>query len=162
VRPQRDWYPVTYAPYTADYNTFLINGVAFPYTEPLVGKEGDVMRIRMINAGNSLFAMHLHGHHVLVTHKDGIALESPYWADTVLLAPGERYDVFVRLDNPGLWDFHDHIGGHTQNDNIFPGGAMTMLCYEGYGSCPAGGHGGHGGHKGHSGSLLRWSGREML
>lgn len=159
VRPNRDWYPVTYPPYTADYNTFLINGMAFPWTEKVIGKEGDVVRIRYINAGNSLFAMHLHGHHVLVTHKDGILLESPYWADTVALAPGERYDVFVKLDNPGMWDLHDHIGGHTQNDNIFPGGAMTMLCYEGYDGCEASGHGGH---NGHSGDMLHWSGHEML
>ncbi|HET6406053.1 MAG TPA: multicopper oxidase domain-containing protein [Candidatus Thermoplasmatota archaeon] len=158
VRPNRDWYPVTYPPYTADYNTFLINGVAFPYTESIIGKEGQVLRIRMINAGNVLFAMHLHGHHVLVTHKDGILLESPYWADTVPIAPGERYDVFVRLNNPGLWDFHDHIGGHTQNDNIFPGGAMTMLCYEGYHGCEPRGHGGHNGHSGH---LIRWTGHEL-
>lgn len=163
VRPNRDWYPVTYPPYTADYNTFLINGVAFPYTESLVGGEGDILRIRLINVANEVFAMHLHGHHVLVTHKDGILLESPYWADVVAIAPGERYDLYVKLDNPGMWDVHDHIGGHTQNDNIFPGGAMTMLCYEGYGDgmCESGGGHDHGGMNQRAGDLLGWSGREL-
>lgn len=158
ARPVRDWYPVTYAPYTATYNTFLINGAAFPWTEPLLVEAGQVVRVRMINAGNELFAMHLHGHHVLVTHKDGILLESPYWADVVAIAPGERYDLYVKLDNPGLWDFHDHVARHTQNDNIFPGGAMTMLCYDGYEGCHAGGA--HE-HQGHSGDLIRWTGREL-
>lgn len=155
ARPARDWYPVTYAPYTADYNTYLINGFSFPYTEPLVVKEGDVARIRLVNVGNSLFTMHLHGHHVLVTHKDGVLLDSPYWADVVAIAPGERYDVYVKLDNPGVWDYHSHTGEQGANDNIFPGGAMTMLCYEGVSDmCSAGSTHGHGGRH-WSGELLR-------
>jgi len=159
VRPNRDWYPVTYAPYTATYNTFLINGVSFPYTETLTVGDGEIMRIRMINAGNSIFAMHLHGHHMLVTHKDGVLLESPYWVDVIAIAPGERYDLYVKMDNPGMWDLHDHIGGHVQNDNIFPGGAMTMLCYTSVEGCSAGG--GHQGHGGASGDHLKWTGREL-
>ena len=167
LRPTRD--PAkyggmpTYPPYTADYNTFLINGFSFPYTEPLVVSEGDVVRIRMVNAGNVVFAMHLHGHHMLVTHKDGVAVLAPWWADTVMLAPGERYDVFVKMDNPGLWDFHDHVGGHTQNDDIFPGGAMTMLVYDQFASGMGGGghdHGG-GGRVRTSGDVIGWS-RQML
>ncbi|HUR69577.1 MAG TPA: multicopper oxidase domain-containing protein [Candidatus Thermoplasmatota archaeon] len=158
VRPNRGWYPITYAPYTATYNTWLINGVSFPYTETLVVKEGDVARVRLVNAGNSIMTMHLHGHHMLVTHKDGVLLESPYWVDVISISPGERYDLYVKMDNPGMWDLHDHIGGHTQNDNIFPGGAMTMLCYEGIDGCAA--TGGHQ-HGGHSGDLLHWSGHEL-
>lgn len=161
LRPNRDWYPVTYAPYTATYNTWLINGVSYPYTETLVVKEDQVARIRLVNAGNSLFAMHLHGHHMLVTHKDGVLLDSPYWVDVIPIAPGERYDLYVKMDNPGMWDFHDHFSTHTQNDNIFPGGAMTMLCYDGVEGCAAGGGHQHGGSGGRSGDLLRWSGREL-
>lgn len=162
VRPNRDWYPVTYAPYTATYNTYTINGYSFPWTPALVVDEGDVVRLRMINTGNTVFAMHLHGHHMLVTHKDGVLLESPYWVDTILLAPGERYDLYVKMDNPGMWDLHDHIGGHTQNDNIFPGGAMTMLCYAGTPGCEEGDDGHqHGGSALRAGDMLRWTGREL-
>ena len=160
ARPTRDWYPVTYAPYTATYNTYLINGMAFPNTEPLIAKEGATVRIRLINAGNEIFAMHLHGHHVLVTHKDGVLLNAPYWADVVPIAPGERYDLYVKMDNPGVWDFHDHIGGHTQNDDIFPGGAMTILAYQQY----ADGMKTHGHDHGQartSGAFLDWTGREL-
>lgn len=159
-------YPVTHAPYTANYNTWLINGFSFPYTEPLVVQEGDTIRIRMVNVGNSFHAMHLHGHHMLVTHKDGILLASPYWVDTLILGPSERYDLYVPMNNPGLWDFHDHIGKHTTNDNIFPGGAMTMLCYEGHAHrhCDASGGHAHGGHDGGrltAGDFFRWSGHAL-
>ena len=161
LRPTRDWYPVTYPPYTATYNTWMINGMSFPYTEPLTVDEGDNVRIRMINVGNSPFAMHLHGHHVLVTHKDGILLDSPYWADVIPILPGERYDVYVRANNPGVWDFHSHMGGQTTNDNIFPGGAMTMMCYEGSTSACHGGNGHDHGGRHMSGELLQWYGNEL-
>jgi FtsP/CotA-like multicopper oxidase with cupredoxin domain len=130
VRETRSWYPVTYAPYFAQYDTFLINGKAFPSTEMLFIKSGQTMRIRLVDAGEQVHAIHLHGHHFLVTHKDGYKLPAPYYADTVLIAPGERYDVYVRGDNPGPWMLHDHISLNEANDYIHPGGMMTMLCYE--------------------------------
>ncbi|MEA3200115.1 MAG: hypothetical protein QOE90_1543 [Thermoplasmata archaeon] len=160
VRPDRSWYPVTYAPYTANYQTYLINGMSFPYTQPLVVQEGKTYRIRMIDAGNEEFVMHLHGHHVLVTHVDGVLLESPYWVDNVVISPGQRIDAYFKADNPGIWDFHDNIGSHVQNDNIFPGGAMTMLCYQGVPGCPAGME--HMSMRMHSGDLIGWDPRVLV
>jgi FtsP/CotA-like multicopper oxidase with cupredoxin domain len=148
LRPARDWYPVTYLPYHADLNTFVINGHAFPHTEPIFLGEGETLRLRLINAGDQLHAMHLHGHHMLVTHKDGVLLASPYWADTIAIAPGERYDAYVRGTNPGIWDFHDHVNSNLQNDHIHPGGMMTLLVYEQYRDEVGHGHAGHGRYAG--------------
>ena len=166
LRPNRDWYPETFPPYKVTYNTFLINGFAFPYTEPIVIPDGKTLRVRLINAGDMVHAMHLHGHHFLVTHKDGILLESPWWADTVLIAPGERYDLYVVGNNPGIWDFHDHVNANTQNDRIWPGGMMTMLVYESFADRLGGGghdHGRHGSPGGlsRSGELVRWYDRVL-
>ncbi len=161
ARPNRDWYPVNFGPYAVTLNTHLINGGAFPYTPPLFIDDGDTLRVRLVNAGDQVHAMHLHGHHVLVTHKDGVLLASPYWADTVLIAPGERYDLYVVGNNPGIWDFHDHVNANLANDHIWPGGMMTMLVYASYADrVSAGGHD-HGGHAGlalrsQSGAWLRW------
>ncbi|HVL47891.1 MAG TPA: multicopper oxidase domain-containing protein [Candidatus Thermoplasmatota archaeon] len=143
LTPKRSWYPDTEAPYRAHYNTFLINGASFPSTAPVMMPDGKVLRIRLINAGDQVHAMHLHGHHFLVTHKDGILLASPYWADSVLIGPGERYDLYVKGDNPGVWDLHDHMGTSLQNDYIWPGGMMTMFVYESF-AAQAGAGGGHG------------------
>lgn len=156
LRPTREWTPVTYAPYTANYNTFLINGHAFPSTGSIVVTEGDIIRLRTVNVGNTMMSLHLHGHHMLVTHKDGVRLDSPYWVDTVMIGPAERYDLYVKMDNPGVWDLHDHFGGHTQNDNIFPGGAMMMLCYDTMAGCEDMGGMNHGGMKMRSGDLVQW------
>ena len=59
--------------------------------------------------------MHLHGMEQLVIAKDGWELPSPYRADTIWVAPGERYDVMVTA-RPGVWAFHCHILSHAENE----------------------------------------------
>ena len=113
--------PITY---------FSINGKAFPTTQPLRVKKGDVLRLRLIAATVDV-AFHLHGHDMLVTHKDGLPLKSPFWADVVHLSPGERYDVIVRMNNPGRWIAHDHIEHHTSNNGKSPGGSVLIIEYDG-------------------------------
>jgi len=113
--------PITY---------FSINGKAFPTTQPLRVRQGDVVRLRLIAASIDV-AFHPHGHDMLVTHKDGLPLAQPYAVDTLKLSPGERYDVIIRMDNPGRWIAHDHIEHHTSNNGKTPGGAVMVFEYEG-------------------------------
>lgn len=111
-------------------NYFSINGKSFPTNQPLRVEKGDVLRLRLI-AATIPVAFHLHGHDMLVTHKDGLPLEQPYPADVVSLAPGERYDVIVEMNNPGLWMTHDHIEHHTTNNGKEHGGSMLVVEYAG-------------------------------
>lgn len=110
-------------------NYFSMNGRSFPMTQPVRVSEGDVVRIRFYGAGGEIHSMHLHGHDMLVTHKDGTLLASPYHADTLLIGPGERYDVIVEMNNPGLWMLHDHVDPHVTNDGQAHGGPMTVFEY---------------------------------
>jgi len=109
---------------------YSINGKAFPLTHPLRVREGDVLRLRLFGAGTDV-AFHLHGHDILVTHKDGLPLDSPFWADVLYVEQGARYDAIVRMDNPGLWINHDHIEHHVSNAGKAPGGAVMVVEYEG-------------------------------
>lgn len=111
-------------------NYFSINGKSFPTNQPLRVVEGDVLRLRLI-AATIPVAFHLHGHDMMVTHKDGLPLEHPYPADVVAMSPGERYDVIVEMNNPGLWMTHDHIDHHTTNNGKEHGGSMLVVEYEG-------------------------------
>ncbi|MDY0068762.1 MAG: multicopper oxidase domain-containing protein [Porticoccaceae bacterium] len=111
-------------------NYFSINGKSFPMTQPLRVEEGDVLRLRLIGASIPT-AFHTHGHDMLITHKDGLPLASPIAADVVALQPGERYDVIMRMDNPGIWMTHDHIEHHTTNNGKDHGGSMLVIEYEG-------------------------------
>jgi len=109
---------------------FSINGKSFPTTQPLRVREGDVLRLRLF-AATIPVAFHLHGHDMLVTHKDGLPLEQTYYADVVSMGPGERYDVIVEMNNPGLWMTHDHIEHHTTSAGQEMGGSMLVVEYEG-------------------------------
>lgn len=108
---------------------FSINGKSFPLTQPLRVKQGDVVRLRIFGAGTEV-GFHLHGHDVLVTHKDGLPLPEPYWADVVHVEQGERYDAIVRMDNPGLWVTHDHVDEHVTNAGKDMGGSMLIFEYD--------------------------------
>lgn len=91
-----------------------INGKSFPATAPVRAKLGDWIEVTYTNAGALDHPMHLHGVPQLVIAKDGYPLASPYKADTVLVAPGERYTVLVHATNPGTWAWHCHIFSHSE------------------------------------------------
>jgi FtsP/CotA-like multicopper oxidase with cupredoxin domain len=128
--PARDWYPKVYKPYQPVYDTFLINGRAFPYTEPLRVREGERVLIRLINAGYESHFMHTHSHRFEVVARDGNPVKYPQTMDTVEVGPGQRTDILLKADNPGVWPFHCHRLPHVANDDIYPGGMMTFLLYE--------------------------------
>jgi manganese oxidase len=109
-----------------------LNGKSFPATDPLVTVEGDWTLIHYYNEGLTAHPMHLHHTPQLVVAKEGFPLDAPYWADTVNVAPGERYTVLVQSrpqdinieaapDAPlaerlGIWAFHCHILTHAENE----------------------------------------------
>ena len=92
-----------------------INGKSFPATAPYVARLGDWILVHYFNEGFQIHPMHLHGIPQLVVAKDGYALPAPYLADTVLVAPGERYSVLIHADQPGAWAWHCHILTHAES-----------------------------------------------
>ncbi len=108
---------------------FTINGKGFPATEPIVAKQGDMIRIRYMNEGLQIHPMHLHGIPQMVIAKDGWTLPQPHFEDTVLVAPGERVDVLVDASEIGTWAFHCHVLTHAESpDGMF--GMVTALIVE--------------------------------
>ncbi|MFG2561805.1 multicopper oxidase family protein [Streptomyces sp. NPDC048496] len=92
-----------------------INGKVFPDAPMLMVKEGETIRVRFLNRGQEDHPMHLHGHHVLVLSHNGKPLTgSPIWQDTVLVRPGEAWEVAFKADNPGIWMDHCHNFTHAQ------------------------------------------------
>ena len=93
-----------------------LNGKSFPATEPLVVNQGDWVSVTYYNEGLQIHPMHLHQFPQLVYAKDGVALDHPYWTDTINVAPGERYSVLFRADDAGTWVWHCHILTHVERD----------------------------------------------
>ncbi|WP_407543270.1 multicopper oxidase domain-containing protein (plasmid) [Deinococcus radiomollis] len=105
---------------------FLVNGKASPLIPDVPIPLGDVSLLRLINLGYDVHSMHLHGVTFLILAKNGHDLPQPYEADTVLIGPGERYDLLVK-GRDGRFVFHDHIGPHATNDGVYPGGIHFMV-----------------------------------
>lgn len=106
-----------------------LNGKSFPATEAYVATEGDWLVYHYYNEGLQIHPMHQHQFPQLVFAKDGIPLDQPYWADTVNVAPGERYSVLVNPNRAGTWVWHCHILTHVENnEGMF--GMVTALIVE--------------------------------
>ncbi|WP_412679673.1 multicopper oxidase family protein [Brevibacillus choshinensis] len=122
--------------YSMDLNTkmingdmsFTINGKTFPDIPPLNVKEGDLVKVKLVNnSPEDIHPMHLHGHFFQVLSKDGKPVSgSPLVKDTLNILPGEEYVVAFKADNPGNWMFHCHDLGHASK------GMMTEVKYEGF------------------------------
>jgi manganese oxidase len=95
---------------------YSLNGKSFPATAPIVARQGDWILVHYVNEGGQIHPMHLHQFDQVVVAKDGFPLDQPYVADTVNVAPGERYSVLVHLDAPGTWVWHCHILNHVERD----------------------------------------------
>ncbi len=94
-----------------------LNGKSFPATQPYALKQGDWVLVNYYNEGYTYHPMHLHQFPQLVVARDGIPLDSPYFADTVTVGPGERYTVLFNASAPGVWVWHCHILNHAENDD---------------------------------------------
>lgn len=104
-----------------------LNGKSFPATEPVVAKLGEWIEIHYMNEGVMAHPMHLHGIPQLVIAKDGFALPQPYSADTINVAPGERYTVLIQATVPGTWVWHCHILTHAEDATGMFGMVTAMV-----------------------------------
>ncbi|MFB9325940.1 multicopper oxidase domain-containing protein [Paenibacillus aurantiacus] len=105
---------------------YTMNGAVFPNTPMYMVREGDLVKIKIVNRSMVDHPMHLHGHHALVLSRNGEAADgSPWWTDTLDVQPGETYEIAFRADNPGLWMDHCHNLQHAE------AGMSMHLMYEG-------------------------------
>jgi len=115
----------------AQPNYFTINGSSYPSTETIHMRVGVTLKVRFIGSSNGfIHPMHIHGGPFEVVARDGETLppSARYFADTVNLGPGQRYDVIWIARNPGKWLIHCHIGHHTTNNNMeMKGGGGLMV-----------------------------------
>jgi len=110
-------------------NYFTINGMAFPATETIEVKKGQRVRLRFYGIGQFVHPMHLHGFPFKIVATDGhpVPEAAQLTKDTVLVSPGERYDIEFIATETGDWMLHCHILHHTTNENVEPGGLMLMI-----------------------------------
>lgn len=96
----------------------LINGKTAPAIPDVVVNRGERVLFRIVNTGNIVHPMHVHGMHWQVTATDGFDLAAPYRKDTLPVNAGERYDVVLDADNPGTWMVHCHNLMHVGDGSV--------------------------------------------
>lgn len=109
------------------YNVFTLNGKAFPATKPMTVRQGERVRLRLINVSSMSFhPMHLHGHQFKVIATDGnpVPEAAQVTKNTITVMPGESYDIEFLANNPGTWLFHCHELHHADS------GMATVVHYE--------------------------------
>lgn len=110
-------------------NVWSINGKSFPNIDGLNVKEGDLIKVKLVNNSPEGVdhPMHLHGHFFQVLSKNGKPVEgSPIIKDTINLKSGDEYVVAFKADNPGNWLFHCHDLHHAT------AGMVDLIKYEGF------------------------------
>jgi FtsP/CotA-like multicopper oxidase with cupredoxin domain len=109
---------------------FLVNGMTAPLAKPLEVREGERIRLRMINASSSAIPLFLSGHKMEIVSMNGSDLLEPHVTrDTITLNPSDRMDVEFQAKNPGVWSLASELTDQSTNQGAFPGGIACVIRY---------------------------------
>jgi len=90
---------------------WMIDGQAYPKSDPLLIRRGDRVRVTMRNETGMWHPMHLHGHFFRLLNEQGAFCPLKH---TVNVAPGQTVRIEFTADNPGRWIFHCHNLYHLE------------------------------------------------
>ena len=115
---------------TSNTNVFLVNGKSAQATPPLDLKEGERMRLRVVNASPESCTFSLTGHRMEVVAQNGSdGIEPHIFRDTVTVQCGERVDLEFTADNPGVWSLSSLSASQSTFNGQFPGGFAMVVRY---------------------------------
>ncbi len=119
-----------------EFNWLTINGKAGPAATPMLVRQGERVRIRMVNLGMDHHPMHIHGNQFYVTGTEGGRAPESTWFphNTVLVGVAQARDVEFDAVHVGDWMLHCHLPHHMMNQMVSMVGPM--------------GHAGHGSQTG--------------
>jgi FtsP/CotA-like multicopper oxidase with cupredoxin domain len=93
-------------PLDVEYKLFSVNGRMLGAGEPIYVRSSQRILLRILNgSATELHRLALPGHRFHVVALDGNALSRDHTVPVVEVAPGERVDAIVEMNNPGVWIF---------------------------------------------------------
>ncbi len=109
---------------------FTVNGKTAPEIPPIEVKGGDRLRLRVINAARHPCPLYLTGHRFEIMAVNGSEPRDVNVAtDMCTLQPGDRFDLELVADNPGVWSLSSLLPDQASNDGAFPGGIACVVRY---------------------------------
>jgi manganese oxidase len=111
-----------------EFNWLTLNGKAGPATTPMIVKQGDRVRIRMVNLGMDHHPIHLHGHQFYVTGTEGGRIPESAWypGNTVIVGVAQARDVEFDAVYEGDWMVHCHLPHHMMNQMMSMVGPLHL------------------------------------
>ena len=112
-----------------EFNWLTFNGKAGPASTPLMIRQGERVRIRIINLGMDHHPIHLHGFTFWETGREGARQPEALWprGNTTLVGVAQARDIEFIADSPGDWMFHCHLPHHMMNQMASNVGPMTRV-----------------------------------
>lgn len=116
-----------------EFNWLTINGRSGPHSTPMLVRQGERVRIRMINMGMDHHPMHIHGNQFYVTGTEGGRAPESTWFphNTVLVGVAQARDIEFDAVYAGDWMLHCHLPHHMMNQMVSMVGPMA---HAGHGS----------------------------
>ncbi len=112
-----------------EFNWLTINGKAAPATTPMIVKQGERVRIRLVNLGMDHHPIHIHGHQFYVTGTEGGRIPESAWypGNTVLVGVAQARDIEFDAVYAGDWMLHCHLPHHMMNNMVSMVGPMAHV-----------------------------------
>ncbi|MBX9690296.1 MAG: multicopper oxidase domain-containing protein [Candidatus Obscuribacterales bacterium] len=111
-------------------NLFLLNGKSAQAIPALDLKNGERIRLRVINVAPEACTFSLTGHRLEIVAQNGSEGVEPHTVrDTVTIHPGERMDLEFSADNPGVWSLSALNASQCSFNGQFPGGFAMVVRY---------------------------------
>jgi len=103
-----------------EFNWLTINGKAGPATTPMIVRQGERVRLRLVNLGMDHHPMHIHGHQFYITGTEGGRVPETAWypGNTVLVGVAQARDIEFEAVHAGNWMFHCHLPHHMMNNMV--------------------------------------------
>jgi FtsP/CotA-like multicopper oxidase with cupredoxin domain len=110
-----------------EFNWLTFNGKAGPATTPMLVKQGERVRIRLVNIGMDHHPIHLHGNQFVITGTEGGRVPEGQWypQNTVLVGVGQARNIEFDAKHIGDWMMHCHMPHHMMNQMVSMAGPMT-------------------------------------
>lgn len=121
-----------------EFNWLSFNGKAGPDCTPMIVKQGERVRIRLVNIGMDHHPIHLHGMQFVMTGTEGGRVPQNLWYDmnTIIVGVAQARNIEFEAKYVGDWMLHCHLPHHMMNQMVSMVGPVS--------------HGGHGLHTGGS------------
>ena len=100
-----------------EFNWLSFNGKAGPDCTPMIVKQGERVRIRMINIGMDHHPIHMHGMQFVMTGTEGGRVPQHLWHDinTIIVGVAQARNIEFEAKYVGDWMLHCHLPHHMMN-----------------------------------------------